>query len=140
MERLPVDHLKNDLRKIKTKDIALSGNQSLFTNTSSCPWDCIFLEYFHVVDLLPTCVCVCVCLYPSTCWLLPAARRLWHTWEDRINDLLLWVFIWVLLPSPFISVSKPVLFHLRTRKLQPAADWRENEWYNTTVRKDDILI
>ena len=28
------------------------------------------------------CVCVCVCLYSSTCWLLLAARRLWHTWED----------------------------------------------------------
>ena len=48
--------------------------------------------------------------------------------------------LWVLLPSPIISVSEPILFHLRRRKLQPAPDWRENEWYNATLRKDDILI
>ena len=39
------------------------------------------------------CVCLCVCLYPSTCWLLPTARRLWRTWDVRSNDLLLWVFL-----------------------------------------------
>ena len=39
------------------------------------------------------CVCVCVCLYSFTCWFLPAARHLRHTWEVRINDLLLWVFL-----------------------------------------------
>ena len=41
------------------------------------------------------CVCVCVCLglYSSTSWFLPAAQRLWHTWEVRINNLLLWVFL-----------------------------------------------
>ena len=60
--------------------------------------------------------------------------------RGRINDILLWVFGWVLLPSPTISVSEPILFHLRRRKLQPAADWRDNEWYNATLRKDDILI
>ena len=49
------------------------------------------------IKLCVTCVslrggCVCVCLYSSTCWFLPVARRLWHTWEVQINDLLLWVF------------------------------------------------
>ena len=48
--------------------------------------------------------------------------------------------VWVLLPSPIISVSEPIFFHLRRRKLQPAVDWRENEWYNATLRKGDILI
>ena len=68
--------------------------------------------------LFRACLCVCVCLYSSTCWFLPAARRLWHTWEVRINDLLLWVF-WGLLPSSFISISESILFHLQRRKLQP---------------------
>ena len=36
---------------------------------------------------------LCVCLYSSTCWLLLTARRLWHTWDVRINDLLLWVLL-----------------------------------------------
>ena len=39
------------------------------------------------------CVCVCVCLNLSTCWFLPAVWRLWHTWEVRINDLLLRLFL-----------------------------------------------
>ena len=71
-------------------------------------------------------VCVCVCLYSSTCWFFPAARHLWHTWEVRINDLLL-EYIWVLLPSSFISLSESILFHLQRRKLQPTAYWREND-------------
>ena len=72
------------------------------------------------------CVCVCVCLYSSTCWFLPAAQRLWHTWEVRINDLLLWVFCY-LLSGSFISISESILFHLQRRKLQPTAYWREND-------------
>ena len=36
---------------------------------------------------------VCLCLYSSTCWFLPTATRLWHTWEVRINDVLLWVLL-----------------------------------------------
>ena len=39
------------------------------------------------------CVCVCVCLYSFICWFLQTARRLWHTWDVRINDLLLWVLL-----------------------------------------------
>ena len=72
------------------------------------------------------CVYVCVCLYSSTCWFLLAAQHLWHTWEVRINDLLLWV-LWELLPSSFISISESILFHLQRRKLQPSAYWREND-------------
>ena len=39
------------------------------------------------------CVCVCVCLYFFTCWLLPIARRLLHTWDVRINDPLFWILL-----------------------------------------------
>ena len=72
------------------------------------------------------CVYVCVCLYSSTCWFLLAAQHLWHTWEVRINDLLLWVF-WELLPSSFISISESILFHLQRWKLQPTTYWRERD-------------
>ena len=59
------------------------------------------------------CVCVCVCVYVCVCAyilpprrLLPSARCLRHTWGVRINDLVLLISIWVLLPSSFTSVSK----------------------------------
>ena len=63
------------------------------------------------------CVCLCVCLYSFTCWFLPAARRLWHTWAVGINDLLLRVFLGPL-PSSFISFSESILFHHQRWKLQ----------------------
>ena len=47
----------------------------------------------YVLCWLSVCVCVCMCLYSSTCCCLSAARRLWHTWDVRINDLLLWVLL-----------------------------------------------
>ena len=56
--------------------MSLSSYESIFINVYMC-----------------VCVCVCVCLYSSTFWFLLAAWRLWHTWEDQINDLLLWVFL-----------------------------------------------
>ena len=66
------------------------------------------------------CARVCVCVYILPPWrLLPIAMCPRHTWEVWINDLLLWIFIWVLLPSSFISVSENVIFHLQRRKLQP---------------------
>ena len=71
-------------------------------------------------------LCVCVCLYSFTCWLLPTARLLWHTWDIRINSLLLWVSLGPL-PSFFISVSENVMFHLQRRKRQAALNWREND-------------
>ena len=54
-------------------------------------------KFLHVCVYVCVCVCACVracvCLYSSTCWFLLAARRLWHTWDVRINDLLLWVLL-----------------------------------------------
>ena len=87
------------------------------------------LKYFSggkISSFLCVCVCVCVrarvcvCVYILPPWrLLPIAMCPRHTWEVWINDLLLWIFIWVLLPSSFISVSENVIFHLQRRKLQP---------------------
>ena len=62
------------------------------------------------------CVCVCVCV--CVCLFILFHRRgfyrlQWchgHTWDARINDLVLWVLYQVLLPSSFISVSKNVIF------------------------------
>ena len=65
------------------------------------------------------CVYVCVCVYILPPWrLLPTARCPRHTWEVRINDLVLWIFIWVLLPISFISISENVIFYLQRQKLQ----------------------
>ena len=59
------------------------------------------------------CVCVClfVCLYPSTCWFLPAARRLWHVWDIQISDLLFWV-----LPG---ASAKFLHLHFRVYHISP---------------------
>ena len=70
----------------------------------------------------------CVCVYILPPWrLLPTARCPRHAWEVRINDLVLWIFIWVLLPSSFISISKSILFHLRRRNSSPPKNCREND-------------
>ena len=47
--------------------------------------------------------------------LLPSARFLRHTLGVRINDLVLWILIWVHRPSFIISVSKSIKFDLRRR-------------------------
>ena len=80
---------------------------------------------------------VCVCLYSSTYWFLPAAGRLWHTWEVRINDLLLWVFLeasakfhhlyfWIYNISP--SKTKTPVDRLLERK-----------WYDITFALKKII-
>ena len=67
-----------------------------------------------IFERVCVCVCVCVCVYILPPWrLLPSARCLRLTWGVRINDLVLWILIWVLLPSSFVSVSKSVIFHLQ---------------------------
>ena len=75
-----------------------------------------------------SCVCVCNILLPWS--LLPTARCLRHTWEVRINDLVLWIFVWVLLPSSFIYVSQNVIFHLQGRNSSSPTNWRENNMIN----------
>ena len=90
------------------------------------------------------CVCVCVCVFVCVCacvyvynfplWrVLPTSRRLRHTLEVWINDVMLWVLFLELLPSSFISISKYVIFHLRrTNSSLP-----KTIWYNAP-RKNDI--
>ena len=84
------------------------------------------------------CVCVCVCLYSSTVKASSVNKTSKHTWGVRINDLVLWILIWMLLPSSIISVSKSIIFHLQRRNSSLPTNWRENEWFNSGKRKDDI--
>ena len=71
---------------------------------------------------------VCVCVYILPLWrLLLAARCPRHAWGVRINDLVLWIFIWVVLPSSFISFSKSIIFHLQRHNSSPSKNWREND-------------
>ena len=73
-------------------------------------------------------LCVCVCVYILPLWrFLPTARCLRHVWEVRINDLVLWIFLWAFLPSPFISISESIIFHLQRRNFSQPKNWREND-------------
>ena len=67
-------------------------------------------------------------------------RCLWHTWGVRINDLVLWVLFWVLLPSSFISASKNVVFHLQRRNSSTLTNWRENDICCQPAKRWYILI
>ena len=64
-------------------------------------------------------VCVCVCLYSSTSWFLPAAWRLWHTWDVRNNDLLLRVLLGA--SAKFLHLHFWV-YHISPPKTKIAAD------------------
>ena len=60
-------------------------------------------------------VFVCVCKGSSFC-----GDILLVYLKIRINDLVLRILCWVLLPNCFISVSKNVISNLQRRKLQQA--------------------
>ena len=75
----------------------------------------VYVWYVCVCACVRACVRACVCLYSSTCWFLLAARRLWHTWEVRINDLLLWILLGA--SAKFLHLYSPADSY-----------WRENEW------------
>ena len=117
--------------------------------------DCLSFSQYFVAGSVCVCVCVCVCTRARVCvcvcvrvcvyvyilppWrLLPSTKRPRHTWGVRINDLVLWILIWILLPSSIISVSKSIIFHLQRRNSSLPTNWRENEWFNSRKRKDDI--
>ena len=75
------------------------------------------------------CVCVCVCLCSSTVK-ASSVRKISETYfRARINNLVLWILVWVLLPSSFISVPENVIFHLQRRKLQWAGTEEKTIWY-----------
>ena len=88
-----------------------------------------FAKYFkfQVFCTILVCVCMCVCVFilfhRKGFFLLQ--RCLWHNWGIRINDLVSWVLVWVLLPNSFISVSKNVIFHLQRQKSSTLTIWRD---------------
>ena len=73
--------------------------------------------YRLILDSLVCWCCVCVCLYSSTCWLLPTARRLWHTWDVRINNLVASIARGVcqIPSSPFLN-----LWYFTSKDVTPA--------------------
>ena len=73
------------------------------------------------------CVCVCVCLYSSTVKASSVCKMSKTYLRIRINDLVLWILVGCHMPSPIISVSENVLFHLQRRILQACSYWREND-------------
>ena len=86
---------------------------------------------------------LCVCVYILPLWrLLSTARCPRHTWEVRINDLMLGIFIWVLLPSSFISsFISFIIFHLQRRNSNLPKNWRENDMiYCAPAKRWYILI
>ena len=73
------------------------------------------------------CVCMCMCVWGS----FITSATIYGTYlRVQINDLVLRVLCWVLLPSFFISVSKNVIFHLQ----------RQNSSTLTTVEKTICYI
>ena len=84
-------------------------------------------------------VCVCVCLYSSTVEAFSVCKMSETYLKAQINDLMLWILIWVLLPSSFISVSENVIFHLQRRKLQLDTKLERNR-YKLTARGSDKKI
>ena len=61
---------------------------------------------------------ICVWSYILPPWRIPlTARCPRHTLEVQINNLVFWIFTWVLLPSSFMALSENVKFHLQRQKL-----------------------
>ena len=73
---------------------------------------------------------VCVCLYSSVCLILPTARRLWHSWDVRINDLLLWVFVEASVKFLHLYFW---IYQISPSKMKTPAHsyWRENDRINS---------
>ena len=86
------------------------------------------LEHLYPSQKHVACVCVCVCVCLFLLFhrknFLRLQRCLGHTWGVRINNLVMRVLSYVLLPSSFISK-----FHISApeTKLQQSKNWREND-------------
>ena len=118
-------------------ELLTRGFSSFYSTNNS--WLCCFVTFSSL--FLPYCIIfmkfsfnlrpvllarACVCVYTLPPWrLLPTAKRLWHTWGVWINDDMLWVLL--LLPSSFISISKYVIFDLRRWNSSLSTNWREND-------------
>ena len=75
------------------------------------------------------CVCVCVFILFQRKGFFRLQQCLGHSWEVRINDLVLWVSYQVLLPSSFISFSKNVIFHLQRWNFSNWQTGKRTIWY-----------
>ena len=85
------------------------------------------------------CVCVCVCILPT--WkLLLTARCSRHTWEVRINDLVLWIFIWVLCQVPSSPYRKMSYFTSKDENSSPQHTGEKAIWYNALHKRWYIMI
>ena len=110
------------------------------------------MAYIYVICLLTisvcVCVCVCVCLCVFVCvrvcvcvslspplWrLLPSAKCMRHTWVVPItNDVMLWVSVWVLLPSSFLHFLK--MSYFTSKDKNPAQLQLEGKQYDIWFHK-----
>ena len=102
-----------------------------------CVCVCVFVCMCMCVCVyVCVCVCVYVCVYSSTLKASSACKMSKTYLKGRINDLVLWILIWVLLPSSFISVSENVIFHLKWRNsnLSTTGEKRYDIWYISNFR------
>ena len=123
----------------QTTASVLSPEVSVFVSYTS-GLNCYMVLYHNsqfrlpiVPSLLLIMLCVCVFMLFHLRF-LPAARRLWHTWEVRIKELLWRVFLGT--SAKFIHLCFWI-YHVSLPKTNIPADsyWRENEWYNVLREK-----
>ena len=85
------------------------------------------------------CACVCMCLFiPFQCINFFSLQQYLGSWTKlrvQINNLVLRVLYFTLLPSPFVSVS--IISHLQRRNAGPYITRKKTIWY-MHQRKDDI--
>ena len=123
--------------------------ESPLINESTNNIVCMFLFAFNL-DIccwcvcMSVCVCVCVCVlcvYILPPWtILLSARCPRDIWEVRINGLVLWIFISVLLPSSFISVSENVIFHPKDETPAHRPTGEKTIWYISSAREKMIYV
>ena len=87
---------------------------------------CMILLAAHVRVRECACLFLCVLTLFRLKGFIHLQLCLGHTWRVYIINLVLWVLIWMVLPSSFICVSKNVIFHLQRRNSSTLTNWREN--------------
>ena len=102
-----------------------------------------------ILQVCVWCVCVCVCVCVSVCVFLYSStvkassnckmsKTNLRGSDQRSCVVNIYVFMWVLLPSSFISISENVIIHLQRQKLQtrkPVTYWREKHTIRCSPRK-----
>ena len=118
--------------------IGLSELRKLCLNLRSQRWSeksRNIVKYFNAILLMEPCVCV----YSSTFWFLLAAPRLWHTWDVRINDLLLWVLFGA--SAKFLHLHFQIIIsHLQRRNSSLPKNWKQNDMIYCWIREKTIYI